>query len=716
LRLIPNQEYWFLYVLLLAGAVGVSYFAYRRTPPTISRRLRNLLLVLRCVSFTLVLLALLEPVLAISRTMVVRPTVAILVDSSESMAVGESNGRILFEDAIETAERRIIPALSSRHEVRTFSFSSGVSELARDEVPAGRSTNLSSALLVTQSLLAESNLGAVVVLSDGCHNQGQDPIQTASELPVPVFTVGFGSTAAPRDVSVASVVTNKISYTGDRLPINVGIESSNFNGGEVEVTLAEGDRVLGSRVVPLHETKALEEVTFFVDLEEPGLRDFRVSVPVAEGEASIENNSRTAATKVLKSRIKVLCLGGRPSWDFAFIRRALEDDANVDVISFAETNAGRRKPPGFPGSIEALREFDLVVMVEMPVTGLGNLVSPIAELVSGGELGLVTIGDIEGRLPAEWKEILPALPGSQRLPENQDYELEITPDGVQDPVMRLRPEAESSRRIWMRLPPVTGTGRAFAAKPEATVLAEMANPANPDRAFPVIISSSESGIGVICIAAGSIWRWDLMMAGTGSGGHFNRLWSNIVRWIISRGEASRVAVSTDRFVYRSGETVAFTGQVYDLDFRLTTAARLTVAVIKTEGDRVVGEIQLTPGRERFTGSMIGLSPGQYTYSAVASIGEEALGTSEGRFTVDTFSLEGEGTYQDVELLRGMASASGGKYISPEEANQIPSYLELQPEEVAVRREIELWNNPVVFLLVLGFVAAEWWIRRQRGLA
>jgi hypothetical protein len=313
-------------------------------------------------------------------------------------------------------------------------------------------------------------------------------------------------------------------------------------------------------------------------------------------------------------------------------------------------------------------------------------------------------------------EILPALPRSQRLAQNQDYDVRIAPRGIQDPVMRLRPEAEASRRIWMSLPPVAGAVRAYAAKPEADVLAEMASPSNPDRAFPLIIGSGESGSSVLSIVSGSIWRWDLMMAGAGSKGHFGRLWSNIVRWVVSRGEASRVAASTDKFVYSSGETVTFTGQVYDLDFRPTTAAKMTISLMTADGEEAVGEIQLSPGRERFTGSVSGLRPGDYLYMAQASVAGETIGTSEGRFTVDTFSLERERTHQNAELLRSIAASSGGRYVSPEEADGIAVFLDLEAEEVSARKEIELWNNPAVFLLVLGFAATEWWIRRQRGLA
>ena len=52
------------------------------------------------------------------------------------------------------------------------------------------------------------------------------------------------------------------------------------------------------------------------------------------GEALASNNQQSFTLKVIRDRVRVLHLAGRPSWDERFLRSMLRRDPNVDLVSF----------------------------------------------------------------------------------------------------------------------------------------------------------------------------------------------------------------------------------------------------------------------------------------------------------------------------------------------------------------------------------------------
>jgi hypothetical protein len=70
---------------------------------------------------------------------------------------------------------------------------------------------------------------------------------------------------------------------------------------------------------------------------EPELRDLSVAMvktPVLAGDALESNNRQVFTLKVIRDRVRVLHVCGRPSWSERFLRSLLPLDANVDLVSF----------------------------------------------------------------------------------------------------------------------------------------------------------------------------------------------------------------------------------------------------------------------------------------------------------------------------------------------------------------------------------------------
>jgi len=72
------------------------------------------------------------------------------------------------------------------------------------------------------------------------------------------------------------------------------------------------------------------------------------------------------------------------------------------------------------------------------------------------------------------------------------------------------------------------------------------------------------------------------------------------------------------------------------------------------------------------------------------------------------------TEQNRRLLEQLASDTGGRYWKTSELENLPQEISYSEAGISVRNTKELWNMPIVFLLLLGLPLVEWLLRRKWG--
>ena len=68
------------------------------------------------------------------------------------------------------------------------------------------------------------------------------------------------------------------------------------------------------------------------------------------------------------------------------------------------------------------------------------------------------------------------------------------------------------------------------------------------------------------------------------------------------------------------------------------------------------------------------------------------------------------------LLRQVANETGGKYYPLAQASHLADDVNYTESGVTQRDAHDLWDMPIVFLLLVTLLGAEWFYRRRRGLA
>ena len=719
-----NSHHWAAVLLALIIGVGLAFWAYRRTNPPLPRFLKILMFTLRAVVIALLALAILEPILSLAWRRTDQPVVAVLVDRSASMSIPErETDRLTL--ARDLLEKNLAGAIESRGRLLRYHFAAMADRWEGDSLAAdGPATDLTAALAAVRQELADEHLTAVVLLTDGLDNLGRNPAGLARSYGRPIFPVGIGSAEPRQDIGIAGLLTSEAVYKDDRVPVEVTIQARGLEGLEVPVTLSAAGEVLDRRTITLGGEGLEQTVELEYIPREEGLLRLRVSVPYQEGELTAENNRRELSIRVLKSKLRVLLLWGRPAWDFAFLRRSLEQDPSVEPTPLVFKGGNDFYLGEFPRDREALREYDVFILGGSAASDLTTEGQEwIATTVTGEGKGLMLVGGSDFKMiPGSPLAALSPLsaPSGRTGPVEDRFWLQLTAAGGVHPIMVLEEEALDPQQTWQDLPPFLGLNPMGPPAAGASVLAVHPQMETAGGAMP-LIAAGPAGIGKCLIAAVyPLWRWPFMMSGLGrSGRTYDRFWSNAVRWLATREEGRTIRIGPARNVFHSGQRILFEGRIFDQSYRPLDRAQVMVTAWKKDerqGTQVTGDLFASGRRDgNYRGELPALAPGEYEYRAEVSLGGQPMGEDQGRFVVEEYTLEFERIEIDEPLLREIARLSGGRYFPLSGAGELPDALPMVSREVFGNREVELWNHPLVLAALIVLLAAEWILRKKNRL-
>ena len=145
------------------------------------------------------------------------------------------------------------------------------------------------------------------------------------------------------------------------------VAHTGLNEARVPVHIEEDGRILASQEVVLEGGSGSTTVRIPITLETPGVRSLTARVPGQTGEVLQENNAMDAHIQVRDGRDKILYYEGQPRHEVAFMRRAVRDDQNLQLVVLQRTgedryvrldvDSGDELAGGFPSSREELFEY-----------------------------------------------------------------------------------------------------------------------------------------------------------------------------------------------------------------------------------------------------------------------------------------------------------------------------------------------------------------------
>jgi hypothetical protein len=671
--------------------VGVAYAAilyYRNTHDELPASLKRWLFVLRTVAVSFILFLLLGPMIKNAAYKNVKPVVVVATDASLSMnnALNPQQQQQLFDDLHKLDE-----TLSSRFDVQHLSFGSTVLHQPCDSFYMP-STNMGNLFDVVDAQYKHSNLGAVVVISDGINNEGKDPLYAATPLEATIYTVGVGDTTQIMDLSIANVVYNKNTYKKNYFPVQVMLQGQMASGAKTKLLIKHNDRILEERPININGNRFFQTQVFYIKADSAGFYRYRLEFAPLENEANTYNNYKELAVEVLDRKQKALIVAGAPHPDVGMLQGVLEKSSfQVESCLSNRVNAS------------SIKDYDVVVLHSLP--SLQDKADAILKTCSEMNIPILFImgnntnfsnfnslqtGLVITQQSALKEHALPVL--------NRSFSLFLQ-DNTDD---------------YTQLPPLIAPFGDYKMANSTSVLFYQ-KIGNVETGYPLIaFNNTLTGrYGFIC--GEGIWRWRLDAARrTGNSRSVENLFAKSIQLLISDDKNKRFKVYCEK-EYTSYDRVVVRAELFNQAQELTTNEEVLFVVRDEQGN----EYNYTFGIERNSYKLdAGTFPsGIYHWKASAKIGIETF-TEQGTFTVLSSDLELEQTTANHRLLMNLSELHSGQFFTASEMEQLTNTLQqrtdLKPVRISIVDYFSLVNVSWLLFFILLLLFAEWFLRKFFG--
>ena len=733
---------WLLAIAVLLGLGILAYFLYVRFNVQLPTKARVSLIFLRTTLMALIVFLIMRPIIVVPAVLPQSSYVLVLMDDSSSMKL-KNEGEETRLDALKGlmgAESKFYKTLADNFKVRTYQFSQTASRADASQLTGeGQQTNLTAAIEQAMRDAAGLPVSSVVVMSDGASNSENDAANNLSNTltnlkarNLPVFTVGIGQEKIEGDVEVVRATAPRRVIAGASVTAEVLLKSSDPAQKNVELVLTEDSHPLRTQPVVLQGGATSVTRVTFTPLA-PGIHRYAFTAKPSDGEPILENNAQELIIEVEDAHPKILYIEGEPRWEYGKIRSAFVEEKNMTLISVLRSadgkfyrqgvESGEDLITGFPKTEEELFKYDAIVIGSIEATFFSfDQLRAIEQFVSrrggtvlllGGSKSLTAGG--YGNTPVA--DLLPVYMNGVTSDESQTFVAQLSARGREHTAVRLADTVEANVKAWEQMPAVTLPEVVTEVKPGATILLEAKNKTT-NKVVPLLVEERYGRGRTLSLLASDTWRWRLMLDSQNKS--FEKFWLSLSRYLVESVRHT-VEAAPERLSYGSKEAVKLKVEVGDEKYLHVAGAQVTARVTTPSGNTLEVPLKAASeeGFEGYATTLVGEEDGLYKVEVTAKRGDKSaavLGTAKASFLVGPLNREAYDAAQNRELLRRIAGDTGGNYYALSQSDNLLEDIKHLESNNSVKVTYDLWDMPINFLLAVALAAAEWFIRKRRGLA
>ncbi len=569
-----------LLLVLIVAALAITIFG-------IWRGARGALM--RGLAFAILLFALAGPILVKETHAPLPDVVALVVDRSQSMGVGDRSAQAATALAALRRQLAAEPNLTVR-------------ETSITTTTTGEN-NGTQAFAALNSALADvppSRIAGAIMITDGQVHDA--PQALAFKAPLQVLIAGQHG---ERDRKLTVLNAERFAIVGQSAQMVLRVDDFGGSpGGTAEVSLSVDGKSLGSRVVPVGQDTSLK-----VPVTHEGENIVELAAAPGPSELTLQNNRAVVTISGVRDRLRVLLISGEPHAGERVWRNLLKADPSVDLVHFTILRPPDKQDSTpieelslitFPTRelfLEKLKSFDLVIFDRYGEAGILPMAyfENIANYVDDGGALLVSSGTEFAQDQSLYRTplagVLPAQPSGEIVA--QPFKPIVTPTGLAHPVTRDLPgsnnenQSEPTWGRWFRLIGASSIGG-------QTV---MSGPGGK----PLLVLDQVKKGRVAELMSDQIWLW---ARGFEGGGPQAELLRRLAHWLMKEPELeaenlSAAVVDGEMVVTR--RTMAPTAQ--PVDMTTPSGAHATIPLSKVEAGmwrgamkvRELGLYRLTDG-------------------------------------------------------------------------------------------------------------------------
>jgi len=769
-----SREWLPVSVGVSALVILVSLWGYGRA--RLPLRLKVAGITLKTLGIALLCFCLLEPQWVREKTVPKANIIAVLADNSQGMTIRDAGSTTSRAEEMAEALKPIPggwqEALDENFVIRRYTFDTRRRSTGEfDSLDfKGRASSLIGSTRELGELFSGRPLAGILLFSDGNATDGNAAdVDSLGTLP-PVYPVVMGTDSDIRDISITNLVQVASPFEDAPVTIHCDLTATGFGSDDpIEVRLLDPD----GTVIETQSPVAAESMNlkFEVKPEALGVSFYTVEAgqvqppagqPV-EAEATLANNRRIVAVERRREPYRILYVAGRPNWEYKFLKRALDDDPQVDLVGliriakrepkfvflgrggessnplfkgFGGDDEGERydKPilkrlnvkdeeelkDGFPKSAAELFGYHAIILDDLEsaffMPHQRELIRRHVSERGGGFMMLggqesFTQGGYENTPIAELLPVYLQRRGAVTPVDNLEFKLER--EGRLSRWLRLRKtEADEADRLD-DMPRFRVLNQVDRIKPGATVMVSMLDK-NGEKLPALVVQRYGHGKSA-ALLVGDMWRWQ--MAGDGKREDLPRAWRQIIRWLVAE-VPNRVQLDTKDLSDAAGLHRKLTVRARDAEFKPLGFANVELSVLPGGDESKAVDLSVESGAE--TGAFessyrLGEEGGYVARAKVRDEAGQMIGEVEAGWASNPAADEYASLQPNVSLMEKLAERTGGDVLAVSDLAGWANELPMKKADVMKPFPTTLWHLPWMFAAALLLLVTEWWLRRRHWL-
>lgn len=744
---------------------------------------RTLAAMLKAVAFMALAVCLVEPLFTGTRPRPGSNLFLVVADNSRSLQLsdsgsGQSRGAVMHSRLSET--ENWLTRLSQDFDVRRYLFDSTVRPVKNfsEATFDGEATTINGTLNSLAERFRGQPVAGILLLTDGNGTDLADAaIANQQEKLPPIYPVVIGTDDGLVDLSVSQVAVSQTNFEAAPVTITATLEGRAVGDKEIGLRVLNeaGEEVERRKVERLLDGEPSVQ-RFLIKPEKSGVSFFTVQAFLSgeeklgetdsgSQEATLANNRRIVTVDRSGGPFRVLYLGGRPNWEFKFLRRSLDDDDEVKLVGLLRvakkepkftflTRGGERTNPlfrGFDNKDEQAEQYDQPVLVRLGTRDADELrggfpkssdelfpfhavilddieasfftqdqLSLLQQFVSRRGGGLLMLGGNHsfgegGYQRTAVGEMLPVyLDRGDPSAMREQYRLLLSREGWLQPWVRLRTNEQDESRRLAAMPEFKSLNSVQSIKPGASVLAQVTGA--DGRNIPALVVQPFGRGRTAALMIGDLWRWN-MRRDDPTQSDLEKSWRQTVRWMVS-DVPGRIEVESRRSSTGSSPAVQILVRARDPQYEPLDNANVAIRV-QTPDDHKIELIAESSDRSpgQYETLFAPRAPGVYRATITVTAADNSdVGQREIGWTVEPQTEEFRTLAVNRTMLEQLAKQTGGEVISTNSLDQFVSSLPNRKIPVTETWTYPLWHQSSVFLLVFGCLVGEWGLRRWKGMA
>ena len=710
---------WLPWSLLALAVAAIAWMLLRRRQHANAAQLVTVGM-LQLAMIALVLVVMLQPALRTEQLKPGENVVALVADTSASMAYGPGPTRL------DVARNNLLAAVAGSDVTPLYFSLAAGADAAADLAtlqPVGEATAIGNALVDIIGGARSQSLAAVILASDGVDTTGgvsADQLAEIAAFGIPVHTIGVGRERIPEDIELVQVVAPDKALPNSTVTARLAIRHD--SAGEARVRVYDGDELLATELVRLPENVSMTTAPISMNLRDPGYHRLQFSIEGPGEEPELRNNEHSALVKVEEQQFRILYFEGEPRWEYKFLRRALDPEGDIRLATLLRVSPNKfyrqgldsaeQLESGFPSTRDELFAYDALIIGSVEAASLSAAQQQlIADFVSERGGSLLMLAGPSGLGNGGWgqsgiSDLLPT-----RLPPSTVDSFErikapvaLTPQGADAAMLRLAGGEENSD-AWARLPEVANYQATGNLKPAAMSLLSVKTGTGSQ---PLLVTQPYGRGHVYVLATGGTWRWQMSMPVEDLS--HETFWRQLLRALV--GTAPRgISLSVD--ADHGDAAVRLRAEFRNEAFLPLDNIGVSAVVSHEDGSAYTVDMLPDPADAGvFTADAALDKSGSWYFEAIAERDGEAVHVARASVYSESEQAEHFNLRRNSALLQRIAAATGGSYFEAGDLGNIADLLRYSSAGITEQILRPVWNAPAIFLLLLLMKLAEWLLRRR----